>query len=57
MISLVFTRGSVQDTRTSVDDMGTACTLSGGPGSPSAHSTVSLALAWEEPALFSATHW
>lgn len=57
MISLVLTRGSFQDTRTSVEDTETARTLMGGPGSPSAHSTVSLALACEEPALFSATHW
>jgi hypothetical protein len=56
MISLVLARGSLQDTWTSVDDTETARTLRGGPGSPSAHSTVSLALAWEEPALFSATH-
>lgn len=57
MISSVWTRGSSQDTRTSVEDTGAARTLRGGPGSPSAHSTVSLALACEEPALFSATHW
>lgn len=57
MISLVLTRGSFQDTRTSVGDMETARTLMGGPGSPSAQSTVSRALACEEPALFSATHW